>query len=346
MSNYRDEITRLACASVKPATQEHYCSLLRKIMKERPPEEDRTLYPSMDGFLCFLTLPAAQNLSHAYVTHLKAAVVWNHEVNEDPLSDSDKAFMTRIVEGFKRTHPETTMPRGAIDAPMLQDLLGMLRSEDYKRRRIVDGLLVQWAFGLRGGQIKGLLTQHFFHVPGEDGEPSSWLYIGPRFKDRTSVSAAVDPVLHRSATQLYDTVSAILRGARPGDMLFPRHDAAEVNRIIQRAAVTLRWDPTLKWDGGHCLRHGSLVEAAREGGLAAVLARGAHRSQQMQLHYSRSNEERKSGVPLADAAAAPTRTRAPAPKRSSRPAAARKQRAKRSAKAAKTKPTGKRRSSA
>jgi hypothetical protein len=53
----------------------------------------------------------------------------------------------------------------------------------------------------------------------------------------------------------------------------------------------------LKWDGSHCLRHGSIVEAGKDG-LASAQARSGHLSTSMSKEYARNNSERRRGTRL------------------------------------------------
>jgi hypothetical protein len=57
----------------------------------------------------------------------------------------------------------------------------------------------------------------------------------------------------------------------PADALVcPAWNGDYLNKLIQEAAVTLKWDPRLTWDGVHCLRHGVGATARAESGVTAA----------------------------------------------------------------------------
>jgi hypothetical protein len=193
----------------------------------------------------------------------------------------------RVIEGYERANPVVAKPRGALTAEMFAQVLKMLDEEKYARGDIVSGLSFAFGFGLRGGQVKTLLRKEFHAVDG------SWLYLGVRHKVKNAGSPTIGVENHDLAPELYPFVTGYLSSTSdPQVRLFPDYDGREVGHIIKRAAAKFGWDPSVKWDGGHCVRHGSMVDARRAGGMAAVIARGAHKTAAMQAHYSRTNEAR------------------------------------------------------
>ena len=286
-------IAALVCDSVGTSTQDQYRSLLRSMIAHQHPTEKRPLYPGWKDFLVYLTLPQSTTRSHCYIDHLRAAVMWNQRSAGLPVSPADAQYVGYAVEGWKRRHANVVSPRGAITADMFEAMLGMLIKEKHNHGSVVSGMIFQWGFGLRVGQVRTLTRAQFFYTPQSGQQPATWTYIGPRHKDRSSVSAAVAPEMHRMAPEVLGRVDAFLAAAphEPGP-LFAGHNGREVNAIIKRAAARLGWPKNVKWNGSHCLRHGALVEANRHGGLELVRARGAHRSTAMQAYYAQEVSQR------------------------------------------------------
>ena len=82
---------------------------------------------------------------------------------------------------------------------------------------------------------------------------------------------------------------------KEGELLFPPSGwrVAVYRHTIQLAAVELRWDPALKWDGSHCIRHGvTAVILSRCGESEAERSTATQMSRRMQRHYGRPNHKR------------------------------------------------------
>ena len=212
-------------------------------------------------------------------------------------SPTDAQYVGYAVEGWKRQHVNVVSPRGAITADMFEAMLGMLIKERYNHSSVVSGMIFQWGFGLRVGQVRTLTRAQFFNTPQSGQQPATWTYIGPRHKDRSSVSAAVAPEMHRMAPEVLGRVDAFLAAAphEPGP-LFAGHNGREVNAIIKRAAARLGWPKNVKWNGSHCLRHGALVEAGRQGGLELVLRPGGQPARRRRSEAQRTEPEERCDV--------------------------------------------------
>lgn len=279
---------RFAAGSVCPSTQEQYESMLRKITRVAHPDGNRGLVPTLSDFTIFLSMRANQGIAPDYVDRIRSAVMWAYSLMGRWPDPGTVAFADRVIEGYKRANPVVVRPRGAITVDMFNQVLMMLGAEQYARGDIVRGLCFAYGFGFRGGQIRTLRRGEFHPADG------TWLYLGTRHKVKDAGSPTIGVELHDLAPETYPFVSAcILRTSDPQTLLFPNYDAREASRIIKRAAAKYGWDPAERWDGGHCVRHGSLHDAALDGGgRAAVKARGAHKTVAMMDHYASSNEDR------------------------------------------------------
>ncbi len=278
---------RFAAGSVCPSTQEQYTSMLNKIMRARHPDGTRNLRPNLSDYTVFLSMQANQGLAPDYVDRIQTAVMYGYSLVGQWPRQGLIAYAGRVIEGYKRANPVVIKPRGAITAAMFDQVLGMLAKEQYARKEVATGLCFAFGFGFRGGQIRTLRRGEFHPADG------TWLYLGMRHKVKNAGSPTVGVEMHDLAPQLCPFVSAYLPSVDdPDTLLFPHYDAREAGRIIKRAAATNGWDSSERWDGGHCVRHGSLHDARLAGGRAAVQARGAHKTTAMQDHYSCSNEDR------------------------------------------------------
>jgi integrase len=199
------------------------------------------------------------------------------------------------MTAYKKEYPEDITDRGAIDFEGLQLLFEHIR-EKYGTEpwaaTMMCALGFQWAFGLRGGQLRSLRRDQFFQLL--DG---SWLYTGPRHKSRTGTDGETQQETHTMAPETRRLVEFYLGKKAMNELLFPHHPERRASEIIREAAIRYGWDSTLKWGGSHCLRHGSIMTAMQQGGLEAAMARSAHRTEKTSRHYARPNEARRHGHP-------------------------------------------------
>ena len=299
MSNIPAAVVALARRGIKRESQEHYASLRKKLTSAINPDTGQPFKVTMEDFVQFLTRPEAQVLSHRYVERLHSAVRDEMTVHQVPYPPEQQELVRRVIRGFKNENDDSVRDRGAISCYMFRQMVNMLRREtkrDYSMA--IEGLALQWTFGLRAGQVSTVRRCQL-----RLAQKGCWIYTGPRDKARTDAQRASDET-HLGSSKLMDLVMpAITRCQHPEDYVCPSFTPGGATEAVQLAATRLRWDKTLTWCS-HSVRHGSLADAYAEGGLDAVRERGAHDTEAMQLFYSRSNDERQRGAPKGAATAA------------------------------------------
>jgi hypothetical protein len=267
----------LAGYSVAETTQKCYASLLKRLEKAKCAK-------TCDGFILFLTMPH-ERLCHQTVDSIFCALRYDQQRRASAVPNEKLEQVKRCIVGYKRLHPEDTADRGAIGIEDLVMLTAKLALDPSQGQNMM-ALIFQWGFGLRGGQMRFLQRKQFFPISGD-----SWLYTGPRFKVKWQNSTLQET--HNLADEMKDMVTEHLAHFSPEDYLFPSHPACEISQFIKKAAIDFGWDPRLKWDGSHCLRHGSIVSARAEGGIEHAQGRSAHLSSASVKHYSTANEDRR-----------------------------------------------------
>ena len=67
----------------------------------------------------------------------------------------------------------------------------------------------------------------------------------------------------------------LCKGKRGTDLLFKGWSKDRARGLIREASVLFEWDPTVDWDGMHCMRHGAAQEekACRSDPVQSVMRR-------------------------------------------------------------------------
>jgi integrase len=181
--------------------------------------------------------------------------------------------------------------RGAIDLPLLLDFCAWTRQKDTKMRWI-RVIVVCGGTGLRTSQMNLLQRKHFNRVGAR------WTVTVEKIKDPNRraagrPAATIKIPVHEAAAGVLDF---LLRDLSPDDHIAPFWLPATVNALVQDAARSLGWDPTLTWSGAHCLRHGVATALSVDTSLEAAQATLGHATPQMTMHYARTNTVRKASA--------------------------------------------------
>lgn len=210
----------------------------------------------------------------------------------EPDSHGTWEQLNHFVRGYKRRHPVKIVEKGAINHAQYSQLLShMVQVDPNVAKDQIRCVEFQYGFAFRPGHVC-MVTRNEFYLDEQDG---LWKYYGKNFKMKPN-----DPemVQHECMPWLQDNVSKFLEEAPPGDQpLFPDYNITWVGRMIKACARAHGWPPGVKWNGAHCLRHGSIADAYAAGGLGAGRRRGGHFSDAMVMRYGRPTEERLNSTP-------------------------------------------------
>lgn len=178
------------------------------------------------------------------------------------------ARMEKAVQTYSTLTPPTAKVRGAIDLKQFRQLEKLVRGGDwdFKEERLA-ALKVHYAFGFRGTRVSKVKRHDFRREEITPGAPLEWAYRGKMDKDpnRWKQDQSVD---NKTCMRAMDAeIMAIMRAAPfTDDELFPNYSPRWATVVVKAAAAKFKWDHMLNWNGSHCLRHGSAVEAAGEEG--------------------------------------------------------------------------------
>jgi hypothetical protein len=282
------DLVNAAARSVSDSTREQYLSMARRVAGE--PDENGQRVVSLDKLMRFLLLPTT-NISHETADRYLTAVKYFYQIHGRVPDEGQLLRCERIIQTYKKTHPaKVKVDKGPVDWMRFQQLLAYI-DKQAKYAALRDPIIMQWSFGLRGGQLVQIAPSHF-HVLAS-GE---YLYSGPRHKVKAAAAKEFEEQEdHWAEPRMKAEITAVLDKFRGGDKkaaMFPKHKVTEVTTLLKEVAERHKWPADLQWNGSHNLRHGTLAEARAQGGLEEVARRGAHQSKAMQEFYSRPDEER------------------------------------------------------
>ena len=278
-----------AAKAIAVDTHRQYYSMVRTLVSNT--DEFGSLPPTFEGLTRLLLMPTT-TLSARSAAAYRSALTFFYDIHGIAPDPGGVAQLERVLTGYCHAHPPTSGERGPLDYEKLKLLLRMLVDENYKATNIVDAIIIQFAFGVRGDQLKKMCSGDFRLMNN-----GRYFFTGKRHKQsikKTAHEDTEDMETHEQDPRLTTAVEAILaKHPNPKKFMFAAHRPGEVTKIVKRAVVRYGWDKSLSWTGSHNIRHGALHDANVLGGLAEVERRGAHRSSGMMEHYSKPVENRR-----------------------------------------------------
>ena len=157
----------------------------------------------------------------------------------------------------------------------------------------ISGLILQWSFGLRPGQV-AFLQRNDFVLDGETGG-----YVCVKYQHKVSHVRPTDSTVkmetHVMIPEAGAAVKALLANHGKGDFLLGGYECRKINALIKRAAKRYKWPGAqtdlLNWVG-HGLRHGAVGHQSALRGDAAAQATSAHKAPTTVKHYARDNSSK------------------------------------------------------
>jgi hypothetical protein len=306
----KEDIVRAAMQSVVESTRKQYSSMVKKIAGPKDANGKRSI--SLHGLMVFLLQPTTR-IGHATADRYLTAVKFFYHARGREPDPGTLAQCEQVIRTYKKTHPaKVKVDKGPVDRPRFMQVLSYIDKHD-AFAVLRDPVVMQWSFGLRGGQLKQIAPTHFHTLA--NGE---YLYSGPRHKVKAAAAKEFEEQEdHWADPHMKAEITAVLDKFRNSDKkaaMFPKHKVTEVTKLLKAVAERYKWPADLKWNGSHNLRHGTLAEARAQGGLEEVARRGAHQSKAMQEYYSRPDEARAKRRDRDDNVVATTARAAPARK--------------------------------
>ncbi len=290
-----DAIRRLADQGKKATTRASYESNLRGMRGTWFEDEKRFLGVNLRDFKIFIALMDAMGgAASARTVEATRAAVRNAMTTTGEYQDPTlNAQIDAAVKGYGQEHPQGAVDYGPIDWEKMQQLEQFMLSDEKTDVDTYWGALSQWTFALRVSQVKGMRMCDLRR------RADGLLEYSCRRQKGRSVKKDNEVEYHEGARQSLPFMNRLLAlSARDGPkaVLQSTFTMEKLNDTIRRAAAHFKWDPCLQWSS-HSLRHGSLVQARRDGGLDAVYRRGAQLSGATRELYSREETQRKGGEP-------------------------------------------------
>ena len=276
--------------ALPPAYAEKLNNMIEHSVK-KPGQYESGLKNSLDmrgydrtqvGLLCFILDGPYPGTTPAAIEHLRSALRWHCKKKNQYLHPWLDELIDTCVKGYYSAyvdrHSVRTKRAGTITAPMMEQLLTLMgeRAPAWVR----DGVVVQWAFCLRGRQVTQVQLRN---VQRENGEwvaavPMGKMKIAEEMRRKYQGQHETHKIIpaQRARETIDRLVAALQARNAPGDTpLIDTYALTTINRWIKAAAAHFGWNTEfIIYRGSHSLRHGGANEA-RFGIEAKTLGAGA-----------------------------------------------------------------------
>jgi len=189
--------------------------------------------------------------------YLAAWLFWR-EVEGLPEPNQKKLTkIRRVIKGMTYKGGKAPgLPRGALDSGMLKQLRWHCRFHGL--HEMADGFALVWYGMLRHSQVTGLRKCDVrFHCA-----KGPLLALG-RKKAFCATRCTWRYLDHfKEVANCRSLLKSACRGKGATDYLFPSWRKGLARALVKEAARLFGWDPSVKWDGVHCMRHGAAQEWA------------------------------------------------------------------------------------
>lgn len=290
--NLMMKIVHLAFLSVDPGTFRSYASHWKKMRENGCPINYAGLMAYLAKFPASIKTDSLNSWVSAVKLYMRA------------FGQEGQATLLRLVtDGYAHDNPNgLARERGIIDRGKIQQLAShpSIKGTPYEL-----GYQLQFATGVRGGQVSAMTAQEFSRIVDRRTQQTiCFLYSCPKHKDKKSAKrkATETHVCDRNYNDLIEEmITAALKTTH--GRLVPDWKQTEANAKIKEAAVDLEWDEDFVWVN-HGVRHGAIQDAANsdddaseEERIAKGAARAAHGDQAVTKNvYCVSELERKVNV--------------------------------------------------
>ena len=189
-------------------------------------------------------------------TYRSAWLFWREVRGKKAPSARRMKGVNRAIAGMRyRAGAAPGLPRGAMDSGQLQQLRFHAAVNGCIEE--ADGFALAWYGMLRHSALTGLKVNDVRMLARKG--PLLRLAKKKAFSAARCVTDNLDHFIQvRNCKSL---LKDLCKGKRGTDPLFRGWSKDKARGLIKEAAVLFEWDPTVDWDGMHCMRHGAAQEA-------------------------------------------------------------------------------------
>lgn len=282
MQDLADFRRRMLAARISPATAEVYSRFVEELRAEG-------FACSYDGLLRYFCAHE-RDKSVGQMRTMKCAVLHFMRLEGRQQCPGAEKDLDMILQGLATLERErrTEPLRGAIEDEQLTQLVKYASQEGHAEYG--DAFTVMRGIACRPRDI-GELT------PARVNLRASLVQLRSKRARHLKAHQGAFETHPICTTEALAVLSTRMKRARNEDeRLFPGWRTQRASAIVKRAASAFGWPRDLKWDGAHCLRHGSANAVLLEA-LERVRIAGGWRSMNLAKHYSNPNGGRRTEAP-------------------------------------------------
>jgi len=208
-----------------------------------------------EDFLAGMIL--AKRKGRTAATYVSAWKFWREVDGLPPPGVRKMRQIRRVINGMQYKGGKAPgLARGALDSGMLKQLRWHCQVNGLAE--MADGFALIWYGMMRHNQLLELRR-----CDARMGAKKGPLLALGRKKAFCAKRCKWQYLSHfKAVPNCRSLLKTVCRGKRPGDKMFPNWSKSLARALIRETARLFGWDPTVKWDGVHCMRHGAAQEWA------------------------------------------------------------------------------------
>jgi hypothetical protein len=249
-SDWRRQVVWLAFMSVGPSTFRSYASHWKKLK-----ENNCTL--DYEGLMKYYASHRTEISTDSLNSWESAVTLYTRAFGKE----GARVLLKLVSNGYAHDNPNgLAKERGVIDRHKIQELQ---RHPSISNTIYADGLALQFATGVRGGQVSSMKHSDFSRITDRRTQKTvGFLFTCAKHKDKGKHrrNAFETHICDRSYNDLIEKMLAAAADRRD-QRLVPDWKQAEANSLVKSVAKDLEWDEDFVWVN-HGVRHGACQDAA------------------------------------------------------------------------------------
>lgn len=300
--------------ALKPATARTYKGYQNQVINTKMFDQDRNYRWEYEDILLYIKDPdVMMKKNNSTMSYIISAFKFLSRILQKPLDKRQEEHLQLALRARSHLIPDIPRQVGPITKERLkelQELYVRLKDQEHGRsviiakfssndcQELMDATTMMYGCALRVFQLKSLTINSFRF--SNDGKGCVTVPAKSKFKFNNGAKMAemkdIHPEFVAKIKEIVERRSKNNNNAY-GHLFCTKWDNGKeydkmLRNVSDAASIIFEWPQGLSWNGTHNFRHGGAADAFEEGGLQLVMLRTGHESENIALHYARTDLER------------------------------------------------------